>query len=189
MLRMVSAVGMQMVSQRRSTTFSSVWKTSLWKPLARNSFRICSIEVFKVFRPELYHTSLPSLTIYLHYALRKAPRLAQFCLGIFLKLLIRNWEKINETAQLMDSLIFCIQQYHPGNNPESHKGGSKYMCWHFRFFGADPIARCWSRILSVICTAIFFFLSSEPTDDQIQSYKSPIPNTRIKYTFYVDNSP
>ena len=35
------------------------------------------IEIFKVLWPELCHTSLKPLTIYLHYALRPSPRLAQ----------------------------------------------------------------------------------------------------------------
>ena len=41
--RMVSAVRSQIVSQRRRTTFSSVAKTSLRKPILRSSFHICSI--------------------------------------------------------------------------------------------------------------------------------------------------
>ena len=43
------------------------------------------IEIFKVLRPELCHTSLKPLQIYLHYSLRSSPRLAQFCLAILFK--------------------------------------------------------------------------------------------------------
>ena len=46
------------------------------------------IKPFKSFRPESRHASLLSLTIYFHYALRKAPRPTQFCLGKLMKLLI-----------------------------------------------------------------------------------------------------
>ena len=43
MLKMVLGVSEQMVSQRRSTTFSKVAKTSFRKPRFRISFQICSI--------------------------------------------------------------------------------------------------------------------------------------------------
>ena len=42
-LRMTSAVREQMAEQRRSTTFSSVGKTSFRKPIRRSSRQICSI--------------------------------------------------------------------------------------------------------------------------------------------------
>ena len=43
MLKMVLGVSEQIVSQRRSTTFSKVAKTSFRKPRFRISFQICSI--------------------------------------------------------------------------------------------------------------------------------------------------
>ena len=42
-LRIVSGVRSQIVSQSRRTTFSSVAKTSLRKPTLRSSFQICSM--------------------------------------------------------------------------------------------------------------------------------------------------
>ena len=43
MLEMTLLVKEQIVSHKRSTTFSSVANTSLWKPRLRISFQICSM--------------------------------------------------------------------------------------------------------------------------------------------------